>query len=75
MLTQANLDVNKLKTLEKFITARSQVYRVQVVGHFKTGGPTARIEAIIDTNRGRPRIVYWRDLSELGRGFTLPDVE
>jgi len=75
LLTQANLDVNKLKTLEKFITARSQVYRVQVVGHFKNGGPTARIEAIIDTNRGRPRIVYWRDLSELGRGFTLPDAE
>ncbi|MBI1917874.1 MAG: general secretion pathway protein GspK [Planctomycetes bacterium] len=75
LLTQANLDVNKLKTLEKFITARSQVYRVQVVGHFKDGGPTARIEAVIDTNRGRPRIVYWRDLSELGRGFTLPAVE
>jgi type II secretory pathway component PulK len=75
LLTQANLDVSKLKTLEKFITARSQVYRVQVVGHFKGGGPTARIEAIIDTNRGRPRIVYWRDLSELGRGFTLPDAE
>src|ERR1051326_5519591 len=40
LLTQANLDVSKLKTLEKFITARSQVYRVQVVGHFKGGGPT-----------------------------------
>jgi hypothetical protein len=27
---------------------------------------------VIDTNMGRPRIVYWRDLSELGKGFDLP---
>jgi len=27
-----------------------------------------RAEAIIDTNRGRPRIVYWRNLTELGKG-------
>ena len=30
-----------------------------------------RLEAVIDTNNGRPRIVYWRDLTELGKGFDL----
>jgi hypothetical protein len=29
-------------------------------------GPTIRVEAVIDTNGGRPRIIAWRDLSELG---------
>jgi hypothetical protein len=74
LLTEANLPVRTLRTLERFVTARTQVYRVQVVGHFAEGGPSMRVEAIIDTNRGRPRVVYWRDLSELGRGFALPSM-
>jgi type II secretory pathway component PulK len=71
LITQANFDPTTLKTLEKYITAQSQVYRVQSVGYFDTGGPTARVEAVIDTNAGRPRILYWRDLTELGKGFDL----
>jgi type II secretory pathway component PulK len=69
LLTEANLRRDTLRTLERYITARSQVYRVQVLGYFDGGGPTARIEAVIDTNNGRPRIIYWRDLTELGKGF------
>jgi hypothetical protein len=44
---------------------------VQSLGYFDAGGSTARIEAVIDTNGGRPRIIYWRDLTELGKGFNL----
>ena len=41
---------------------------MQVVGQFENGqGPTARVEAIVDANYGRPRIVFYRDWSELGR--------
>ena len=50
---------------------RSQVYRFQSVGTFEGGGPAFRIEAVIDTNAGRPRIVYRRDLTELRQGFVL----
>lgn len=71
LLSEAGLDVNQMRTLERFITTRTQVYRVQVIGYFDAGGPASRLEAIIDTNRGRPRVVYWRDLTELGRGFNL----
>src|SRR5207253_1840692 len=53
LIVQANLTPSKLKTLERYITARSQVYRVQSYGYFDGGGPTARIEAVIDTNLGR----------------------
>jgi hypothetical protein len=69
LLTEANFPPDTLRTLEKYVTARSQVYGVQVIGHFDGGGPMARVQAVIDTNNGRPRIVYWRDLTELGRGF------
>jgi type II secretory pathway component PulK len=71
LLTQANLAPDKLRTLDKYITTRSQVYRLQSVGYFDGGGPTARLEAVIDINGGRPRIVHWRDLTELGKGFDV----
>ena len=71
LMIEANLPAKTLQALERYITARTSVYRVQSVGYFDGGGPTARVEAVIDTNGGNPRIVYWRDLSELNRGFDL----
>lgn len=71
MLTEANISVDKMRALERYVTSSSQVYRVQSIGYFDEGGPVARIEAVIDTNNGRPRILMWRDLSDLGRGFNV----
>jgi DNA uptake protein ComE-like DNA-binding protein len=73
LLTKGKLKVDTLKQLEKYVTARTQVYRVQAIGYFDGQGPSARVEAVIDTNAGRPRILYWRDLSELGRGFEMQE--
>jgi hypothetical protein len=71
LVTEAGLDPQQVKAFEPYITTRSQVYRVQVVGYYELGGPTVRLEAVIDTNNGRPRFLYWRDITELGRGFDL----
>ena len=71
VFTEANISPQTMQSLEQYITTSSQVYRVQSVGYFDGGGPTARVEAVIDTNGGRPRVVYWRDLTELGKGFNL----
>jgi hypothetical protein len=71
LVTDANLPITMLQQLENYITARTYVYRVQSVGYFDSGGAMARIEAVFDTNLGRPRIVYWRDLSSLGKAYTL----
>jgi type II secretory pathway component PulK len=72
LVTQANLTPSKFQAIEKYVTGRTMTYRVQSVGYFGRGGPVARAEAVIDTNRGHPRIVYFRDLTDLGRGFDLP---
>ena len=70
LMTEANLPLAKVKALEPYITARGQVYRFQSIGYFQGGaGPVARIEAIIDANNGKPRIIYERDLTSLGAGF------
>jgi len=71
LITEANLTPATLKTLENYVTASSGVYRIQSIGYFDGGGPSARIEAVIDANNQRPRIVSWRDLTELGKGFEL----
>jgi hypothetical protein len=71
LITEANFPPTRLMQLEKYITTRSQSYRMQVLGYFDRGGPIARAEAVIDTNNGRPRIVYRRDLTELMPGFKL----
>ena len=72
LITEASIPAATLQSLEQYITARSQVFRVQSLGHFDSGGPTVRVEAVIDTNAGRPRILYYRDLTGLGKGFNLP---
>ncbi len=72
LVTQANLKVSTFQTIEKYVTGRTMTYRVQSVGYFGQGGPVARVEAVIDTNQGHPRILYYRDLTDLGRGFDLP---
>jgi type II secretory pathway component PulK len=72
LLTKTTLPAKTLSGIESYITARSTVYRFQVVGYFDGPGPTARVEAVVDTNLGRPRVVYYRDLAELGKGFAVP---
>jgi type II secretory pathway component PulK len=68
LVTEANIKPQTLKRMENYITTRSQVYRVQSIGYSDGRGPSARVEAVIDTNAGRPRILYFRDLTELGKG-------
>ena len=47
------------------------MFRAQVVGYFEQTGISSRAEVIIDATTVNPKIVLWRDLSHLGRGFDL----
>jgi type II secretory pathway component PulK len=71
LMFDAKLPVDKMRALERYVTARTQVYRIQSLGYFDEGGPMSRVEAVVDTNDGKPRIIMWRDLSDLGRGYDL----
>ena len=72
IVTEAGLATSKLKAIERYVTAQTQTYRVQALGFFEKGGPVARVEAVIDANGGQPRILLFRDITELGRGFDVP---
>jgi hypothetical protein len=74
LLTRANISARTLQQLDPYITTKTQVYRVQSFGYFDEDGPVSRLEGVIDTNQGRPRIVYVRDLSDVGRGFDMKQI-
>jgi DNA uptake protein ComE-like DNA-binding protein len=70
LLADGLVDLPTLVTLDKAITGRGSVQRVQSVGFFESGGPVARVEAVIDGTKVPPQIISRRDLSPLGPGYT-----
>ena len=75
VMTAGGVPAATFKTMEKYVTGRSMVYRVHAIGYSgMSGGPVARAEAVFDTNQGAPRILYFRDLGDLDtpRGFDPP---
>lgn len=64
------VDLPGMVTLDPYITAHGDVYKVQSLGFFDGGGPVSRLEAMIDATQLPPRIVIHRDLNELGRGYS-----
>lgn len=69
------VDLPTLRLLDPFLTGRGDVFRMQVMGHFDGGGPTVRVEAIVDATQNPPQPIFFRDLTDLGRGYMLPTVK
>lgn len=79
LVTSAGITPAKYKNIEKYVTGRSGAYRVRSVGYFgNTGGLQASAEAVIEVVAedadgsgaiAKPRIVYYRDTTDMGRVF------
>ena len=69
LLAEGVVDLATFKRLGPWLTTGGDVYSFQAVGYFDQGGPTTRLEAMIDATKAPPRIVFQRDLTGLGRGF------
>jgi len=69
LLAEGLVDLATFKRLGPWLTTGGDVYSFQAVGYFDQGGPTTRLEAMIDATKAPPRIVFQRDLTNLGRGF------
>ena len=55
----------------RFVNAGGHVYRFQAVGYFDQEGATARAEVLLDATSTAPKLLQWRDISHLGRGYAL----
>ncbi len=71
LYSQSILNLKQMKELIKYVCAGGSVYRAQVIGYYDRGGPAARLEVVLDATTKPPRIVFWRDLTHLGRGYPL----
>jgi len=67
--------LEEMKTLMPLVTGGGDVYRAQVIGYFRGGGPSARIELLLDATTPEPRVILWRDISTLGRGYRLDQLD
>src|SRR5690606_4334904 len=70
LVTDGLVDLPRMRKLDPYLTAGGNVFRVQSVGYFDAGGPYVRLEALIDNTNLPPRLVFVRDLTELGRGYS-----
>ena len=69
ILAEGLVDLPTLRDLGPYITTGGDIFRLQAVGHFDAGGPTTRLEAMIDATESPPRVRFVRDLTLLGRGY------
>jgi len=70
-LVEGLITMETMRTLMPLVTAGGDVYAAQVIGYHETAAAATRLEVIIDATGPNPRVVQYRDLSHLGRGFDL----
>jgi len=63
--------LEQMKALLPHVTCGGDVYRAQIVGYADGGGPAARIETVIDVTEQPAKVVFWRNLNHLGRGYPI----
>ncbi|MGI9472219.1 MAG: general secretion pathway protein GspK [Rubripirellula sp.] len=70
-LVEGIITLEEMRQLMPLVTCGGDVYRAQIVGYYEKSGASHRAEVIVDATTVNPKIVMWRDLSHLGRGFDL----
>jgi hypothetical protein len=70
-LLDGMVTLDEMKKMQPYVTAGGSIYQAQIVGYFDQGGPTVRIEVVIDATNLPAAIVSWRDMSYLGPGYPV----
>lgn len=60
-----------MRAMLPLVTAGGDVYSAQIIGYHETASTSTRLEVVIDATGPNPRVIQYRDLSHLGRGFDL----
>jgi type II secretory pathway component PulK len=71
LLTSGIVTLEEMRALMPFVCGGGDVYRTQVVGYFEDGKASARVEVVLDATQLPARVLLWRDISHLGRGYPL----
>ncbi|WP_425616409.1 general secretion pathway protein GspK [Anatilimnocola sp. NA78] len=71
IMAEGIVTLAEMRTLMPFVCAGGDVYRAQVVGYYQSGEASSRKEVIFDASSAPARVLFWRDLSHLGRGYAV----
>ena len=71
LLSEGVVTLDEMKQFMPFLCGGGDVFRTQIVGYYQGGGPSARCEVVFDATGSTPRVLFWRDISHLGRGYAL----
>jgi len=71
ILTEGLVTLDQMKILMPFMCGGGAAYRCQVVGFFQNGQAASRAEVVFDATSPLPHILLWRDLTHLGRGYSM----
>jgi DNA uptake protein ComE-like DNA-binding protein len=70
LLAQGVVKLGEMKKLIGLVTSGGDVYRAQIVGGFFQGGPSERLEVVIDATKTPPIVRRRMELRELGQGYS-----
>ena len=70
-LVEGLVTLEQMRLLTPLWTGGGDIYRAQIVGYFEATGVSHRADVVIDATSINPKVLAWRDLSHLGRGFDL----
>ncbi len=68
-LVEGIITLDQMKQLSPLLTHGGSVYSAQIVGYFEQGASFARLQVIVDATEAPPKIISYRRLDHLGRGF------
>ena len=71
LLTEGLVTLDEMRTLMPFVCAGGSVYRAQVIGYYDDGRAASRLEVVLDATQQPASVLLWRDISHLGRGYSL----
>lgn len=71
IMTELIVTKAEMQQLLPFVCAGGDVFRAQIIGYFQDGSASSRAEVVFDATQTVPRILRWRDVSHLGRGYAL----
>jgi DNA uptake protein ComE-like DNA-binding protein len=70
LMSEGLITLEQMKAMIPYVTSGGRIYRAQIVGFFEGGGPVSRSEVIVDASGATSRVMLWRDLTNLGRGYS-----
>ena len=68
-LVEGLITLEQMRQWSPLLTSGGSVFAAQVIGYYEQGAAFARLDVIIDATEAPPRIIRYRRLDHLGRGF------